>query len=129
MATAKYLRGDQTTIEYLCPTTAAVVVNQILVVGTNEQKSLGVAANAIPTSTVGIVNITGCYLMPKVTGAAIKAGETVDWDASSNACEDNQSSCVTGDLANIGVALADAAAGASSTTVKVWLKPGTVKTA
>jgi len=129
MATAKFLKGNQTTIEYLCPTTASVVVNQIVVVGTNEPRSLGVALNAIDAATVGIVDITGCYTLPKVTGAAIKAGESVDWDASSAACEDNQSTCVTGDLANVGIALADAAAAATSTTVKVMLKPGTIKTA
>ena len=128
MATAKFLKGDQTTVEYLCPTSASVVVNQILIVGTNDRRCLGVALNAIAAATTGIVDISGCYILPKVTGAAIKAGETVDWDASASGCEDNQSTCVTGDLADVGVALADAAAGAASTTVKVMLRPGTGKT-
>lgn len=128
MATATYLKGDQTSVEWLCPTTAGVAVGTILVVGTNSNLSIGVAQNAIAANTTGIVDITGCYLFPKVTGAAIKAGESVDWDASASACEDNQSTCVTGDVANFAIALADAAAGAASTTVKVMLTPSNAKT-
>lgn len=121
MATATYLKGDETTIEYLCPTTAAVVVGQIIKVGTNDFLCVGVAKNAIAANTTGIVSITGCYTFPKVTGAAIKAGESVDWDDSAAKVEDNQSTCVTGDIANFAVALADAAAGTS--TVKIMLDP------
>lgn len=131
MATAKYLRGDETTIEWLAPTTADVAVGQIVVVGsvaTTNRACLGIAKNAIPANTVGIVSITGCYLFPKVTGAAIAAGETVDWDNSANAIEDQLSSCVTGDIADCGIALAAAAAAATSTTIPVMLRPGSSKT-
>jgi predicted RecA/RadA family phage recombinase len=131
MATAKYLRGDETTIEWLAPTTAGVAVGQIVVVGsvaTTNRACLGVAKNAIAANTVGIVSITGCYLFPKVTGAAIAAGETVDWDNSANAIEDQLSSCVTGDIADCGIALAAAAAGSTSTTVPIMLRPGSSKT-
>jgi len=121
MATATYLKGPQTTIEYLCPTSAAVPVDTILIVGTNDFRCLGVAMNTIAAGTTGIVDITGCYIFPKVTGAAIKAGESIDWDASVAKMEDNQSTCVTGDIANVAIALADA--GAGTATVKAMLDP------
>jgi hypothetical protein len=53
----------------------------------------------------------------------------VDWDASISKVEDNASTCVTGDVAAFGIALADAAAAATSTTVKVMLTPPHAKTA
>lgn len=128
MATATYLKGDETTVEYLCPTTAAVVVGQIILCGTNGAISVGVAKNAITQSTTGVVSITGCYTFPAVTGAVIKAGESVDWDASAAKVEDNASTCVTGDVADFAIALQDKAAAATATTIKVMLTPPHAKT-
>jgi predicted RecA/RadA family phage recombinase len=123
MATATFLKGTQTTIEWVGPTSGTTAVGTIVIVGTNDNRCIGVTLNAIPASTTGIVDITGCYVFPKATGAAIKAGESVDWDASISKVEDNQSTCVTGDIANFAVALADAAAGSTSNTVKIMLDP------
>jgi predicted RecA/RadA family phage recombinase len=128
MATATYLKGDQTTIEWVGPTSGTTAVGTIVLCGTNGAISVGVAMNAIAASTTGIVDISGCYIFPKVTGAAIKAGESVDWDASVAKVEDNASTCVTGDIADFAIALEDKAAAATSTTIKVKLTPPHAKT-
>ena len=121
MATATYLKGPQTTIEYLCPTSASVTVGKIVVAGTTDNRSIGVALNAITAGTTGILDITGCYVFPKVTGAVIAAGEAVDWDASASGVDDNQATSATGDVANFAIALANA--GAGTATVKIMLDP------
>jgi len=120
MATATVIReGDQ-----IAKVTAAgtVAVDDIDVVGTNSPVSLGVAKNAAASGEVVIYDVNGEYTMPKVSGAVIAAGETVDWDANSNAVDDNQLSPATGDLSDFG--FATEAAGSGVTTVKVRLLPG-----
>lgn len=127
MATASYLKDGKgpLTVEYL--TTAAVAIDEILVAGTNGAISVGVARQVASASGETItVDIGGCYTFPKVSGAVIKAGESVDWDTSAGAVEDNQSTLATGDVGDFAIALADAGNGV--TTVKVQLMPGHAKT-
>lgn len=124
MATAQYLKDGlgPLTVDYL--TGAAVAIDEVLTVGTNGAVSIGVARQVATASGETItVDIGGCYVFPKVSAAVIKAGETVDWDSSLGAVEDNQSTLATGDVGDFGVALADS--GNGETTVKVQLIPGT----
>jgi len=124
MATARFLKpGDGSlTVDYL--TTAAVAIDEIVVCGTNGAVSVGVARQVATASGETItVDIGSSWEFPKVSGAVIKAGETVDWDSSEGEVEDNQSTLATGDVGDFGVALADA--GNGDTTVKVALKRGT----
>lgn len=124
MALATALRDGmgQLVIDYL--STAAVPVDTIVTAGTNGAVSIGVAKEAAAASGETIsVDIGGCYTMPKVSAAVIKAGETVDWDNSAGEVEDNQSTAAAGDVVDFGIALADA--GNGITTVEVQLKPGT----
>ena len=124
MATATYLKGQQTTIEYLAG--ADIAVGTILLTSTNDSASVGVALNAIANGAVGMVDITGCYIFPKVSGAVIKAGESVDWDSSEAKVEDNASTLATGDVGDFAVALEDA--GNGTTTIKIMLDPNKVVT-
>lgn len=127
MATASYLKDGKgpLTIEYL--TGAAVAIDEIVVAGTNGAVSVGVARQVAAASGETItVDIGGCYTFPKVSAAVIKAGESVDWDTSAGAVEDNASTLATGDVGDFGIALADAGNGA--TTVKVQLNPPHAKT-
>lgn len=124
MATAQYLKDGNgpLTIDYV--TGAAVAIDEIVLAGTNGAVSVGVAREVATAASETItVDIGGCYVFPKVSAGVIRAGETVDWDAASEAIDDNQSTLATGDVGDVGVALADAGAGV--TTVKVQLKPGT----
>ena len=124
MATAtKYNRDGlgPLTVEYL--TTAAVAINEIVVAGTNGNVSVGVARNvATASGATIIVDVGSAWIFPKVSGAVIKAGETVDWDDSAGEVDDNQATSATGDVADFALALEDAGNGVTS--VKLQLLPG-----
>lgn len=126
MATATYLKDGLGPLTVVYAATGAVAIDEIIVAGTNGAISVGVAREACTAAQDITVDIGGCYTFPKVSGAVIKAGETVDWDASAGAVDDNQATSATGDVADFGIALADAGNGA--TTVKVQLMPGKAKT-
>lgn len=120
MATAIYKRGDRCPVQY----TAGATIGQddILVCGTNGNVSLGVSAQDMVSGDEGIVDIGGTYVFTKVSAAVIKAGETVDWDTSAGAIDDNQATSATGDVADCGIAMEDAGNGV--TTIEVKLTPG-----
>ena len=120
MASATYIKGEKLTVAYTAGGTIAV--HDILVVGTNSKACVGVAQEGMVSAYVGVVDIGGCYSMPKVSAAVIKAGETVDWDVSAGQVDDNQATSASGDVADFGVALEDAGNGVTS--VKVALTPG-----
>ena len=120
MATAIYKRGQ---IEMISHTVAgaAVTVDECLVIDRN----LAVARNAGAIGDVIQCAITGVWVLPKIAGAEIAAGEPVLWDldgASTDAAvDDNLAAGSTGDLENFGVAIEDAGNGVE--TVKVLLTP------
>ena len=119
MATATLIRaGDE-----FCKVTAGgtVAVDDIDVIGTNSPVSVAVAKNAAASGEVVIYDVDGEYIMPKVRAAVIAAGESVDWDSSSNAVDDNQLTAASGDVSDFGFAIE--AAGSGVTTVKVKLLP------
>ncbi|MCU0935883.1 MAG: DUF2190 family protein [Gammaproteobacteria bacterium] len=120
MASATYIKGEKLTVAYTAG--ATIAVDDILVVGTNSKACVGVAQEGMASGDVGVVDIGGCYLMPKVSAAVIKAGETVDWDVSAGEVDDNQATSASGDVADFGVALEDAGNGVTS--LKVALSPG-----
>jgi predicted RecA/RadA family phage recombinase len=112
---------DSLIVDYV--TTAAVAVDEIVICGTNGAVSLGVARQSAAASGETIsVDVGGCYTFPKVSAGVIKAGESVDWDAASDAIDDNLSTLATGDVGDVGIALADAGAGVLF--VEVALKYG-----
>jgi predicted RecA/RadA family phage recombinase len=120
MASATYLKGDKISAKYTAGGTIAV--DDILVVGTNSKACVGVAQEGMASGEVGIVDLGASYIFPKVSGAVIKAGETVDWDVSAGEVDDNQATSASGDVADFGVALEDAGNGV--TTISVKLTPG-----
>lgn len=111
MATATYKRGEIRTIKYLAG--ADVAVDEIVVCGVIDAKPchVGVAREAIANGETGIVAVSGVFEVPKVSGAVIKAGESVCWDASAGAVDDNAATTGAGDVANFGIAMADAGNG------------------
>jgi predicted RecA/RadA family phage recombinase len=71
---------------------------------------VGVAGCDIPVGGVGSVHVTGVFVFPKATGAALTVGQAVDWD------EDAQN--ITADEATPAGWVVEPAA-ATDTTVKV----------
>ena len=104
-------------------TGTAVVSGQVVVVG----QTLGVALVDIANGAAGSVAIEGVFSVPKVSSAVIAAGESLTWDVSIAAFDDNGATPATGSITGP-PAIAIEAAGAGVTTLKVKFTgvPGTV---
>lgn len=89
-------------------------------------EQIGVAAVDIPIGASGTVYMEGVFTVPKVSAAEIGQGESVIWDASEGAFEDNLATPTTGDVSGCCVAWAAAAAGATTLPVKLNVGIGTV---
>jgi predicted RecA/RadA family phage recombinase len=118
--TAKYVqKGDVITIT----AGATLTSGQVVRVG----NLLGVATAGIANGAVGEVALTGVHTVPKVSGAVIAIGETLVWDASAAAFDDNAATPASGDVSGAS-AVAFEAAGNGVTTMDVLFTgtPGTV---
>ena len=87
---------------------------------------LGVALVAIANGATGSVRIRGVFEVPKVSGAVIAAGESLVWDASAGAFDDNLATPAAGDISGP-PAVAVEAAGNGVTAINVLFTgtPGT----
>ena len=90
MATNFVQNGDAMSI------TAGATYSSGDVVVVGEQ--IGIAVNDIASGAVGVVNMCGVFNVPKVSGAVIAAGESVIWDTSAGAFDDNAATPATGDV-------------------------------
>lgn len=99
----------------------------VIVMGSNGEALLGVAVTDIASGEDGAVSISGVHELPKASAAVIAQGESVNWDASAGAFDDNQATPASGDVSGA-AAVAVAAAGNGATTVMVRLTgvPGTL---
>jgi predicted RecA/RadA family phage recombinase len=124
MATATYKRGEIRTAKYTAGSN--IVVDQIVILGVVDAKKcrVGVALKAIASGETGIVAVSGVFEFPKVSAAVIKAGESVNWDASEGKVEDNAHTTGAGDVAQFGAAMADAGNGVTVLDVDI-AEPGT----
>ena len=85
--------------------------------------SVGVAVGDIATGSTGAVAVEGVYEVAKATGTAWTQGAAVDFDASAGAFTVGLSAA-SGDVTGVGIAAADAPAGANFGLVKL-ANPGT----
>lgn len=110
-------------IDWTNGTGSAVVSGQVVAIG----NILGVALGAIADGATGSVEIGGVYGVPKVTAAVIAQGESLTWDVSAAAFDDNAATPATGDVTGPpAVAFEAAGAGVTSMAVKFTGVPGTV---
>ena len=88
---------------------------------------LGVALKDIANGATGPVAIEGVYTVPKVSAAVIAKGESLTWDASAAAFDDNAATPATGDVTGApAIAFEAAGNGVTSFKVKFTGTPGTV---
>lgn len=103
--------------------TANVASGQVVRIG----NILGVALEKIDNGQTGNVAVHGVFRVPKVSGAVIAAGESLTWDASAAAFDDNLAIAATGDVTGAAsVAFEAAGAGVTTLAVKFTGCPGTV---
>lgn len=93
--------------------------------------TLGVALVDLTTGVPGSVAVGGVHVLPKVSAAVIKAGESLTWDVSANsgagAFDDNAATPASGDVTGAAaMAFEDAGNGVTSLAVKLTGVPGTV---
>jgi predicted RecA/RadA family phage recombinase len=104
-------------------TGSAVVSGQVVRVG----NILGVALVDIASTASGSVALSGVFTVPKVSAAVIAQGESLTWDASAAAFDDNAAAPATGDVTGPpAVAFEAAGNGVTSMAVKFTGVPGTV---
>jgi predicted RecA/RadA family phage recombinase len=124
MAKATYKRGEIRTAVYTAG--ADIAVDDIVILGVIDAKKckVGVAREAIASGSTGIVAVSGVFEFPKVTGAVIKAGESVNWDSDPGGVEDNAHATGAGDVKEFGAAMTDAGSGVLLIDVDI-AEPGT----
>lgn len=104
-------------------TGSAVVSGQVVRIG----NILGVALVDIASTASGSVALDGVFTVPKVSAAVIAQGESLTWDASAAAFDDNAASPATGDVTGPpAVAFQAAGNGVTTLAVKFTGVPGTV---
>lgn len=102
---------------------AAISAGQVVRVG----NLLGVAPAAIANGATGELDLCGVFSVPKVSGAVIAQGETLTWDASAAAFDDNAAVPASGDVTGAAAVAFEAAGnGVTSLLVKFTGCPGTL---
>lgn len=101
---------------------ATFASGQVVAIG----NTLGVATGDIANGAKGEIALEGVFRVPKVTGAVIATGESVLWDASAGAFDDNLAAPAAGDIGGA-AAMAFEAAGNGVTTIAIRFTgaPGT----
>lgn len=127
MAKAYYQDGEKRAVEYT-PSGAAIAANDIIVLGATDTKKcrVGVAFKDVADGVTsdGAVDIRGVFRFPKVSGAVIAAGDSVNWDASAGEVDDNAATAASGDVIEFGTAVE--AKGNGDTTIDILIdEPGT----
>jgi predicted RecA/RadA family phage recombinase len=97
---------------------SAISSGDIVVAG----NQIGVALVDIANGATGEVAVQGVYTASKVSAAVIAQGESVIYDVSAGAFDDNAATPATGDVSGCCVAME--AAGAGVLTIKVKLNVG-----
>lgn len=100
-----------------------IVSGQVVRVG----NLLGIATAAIANGAVGELCLHGVHSVPKVSGAVIAQGETLTWDASAAAFDDNAATPASGDITGAAAVAFEAAGnGVTSLLVQFTGVPGTL---
>lgn len=97
---------------------SAIASGDVVVIG----NIMGIALTDIANGATGAIAIEKVWTAPKVPAAVIAQGETVIWDVSEGAFDDNLATPATGDVS--GCCVATEAAGSGAATVKVRLNVG-----
>ncbi|RYE43840.1 MAG: DUF2190 family protein [Hyphomicrobiales bacterium] len=113
-------------LDYVNTTQTPIKSGAVVAVG----QTLGVALKDIALGATGSVSVDGVFRVPKVPGAVIAQGESLTWDASVAAFDDNLAVAAVGDVTGASAVAFEAAGnGVAWLNVKFTGAPGTLKTA
>lgn len=99
--------GDVLT--YTNGTGSAIAAGAVVKLGATEDCTLAVALADIANGASGNVQRCGVFTVAKVSAAVFKQGESLIWDASASAFDDNQATPASGDVSGSVIAAADGA--------------------
>jgi predicted RecA/RadA family phage recombinase len=109
-------------IDWTNATGGAKTSGSVIAIG----QMLGVALVDIANGATGSVQIQGVFEVPKVSGAVIAAGESLVWDVSAGAFDDNAATPATGDISGAAAVAVEAAGnGVTALNVRFTGVPGT----
>lgn len=115
---------DGATLTYTNGTGSAIAAGAVVKLGATEDATLGIALTDIAIAAAGPVQIHGVFTVAKVSAAVFKQGESLIWDASAAAFDDNQATPASGDVSGSVIAAADGA-NAETTCKALFLgRPG-----
>ena len=117
MATNFVQKGE--TIQFTAGATSSS--GDVVVIG----NQIGICVNNVASGALGVANMTGVYTVPKVSAAVIAAGESVIYDVSAGAFDDNLATPATGDISGACTAWVSAGNGVTSLAVKINTGKGT----
>lgn len=102
---------------------ATTISGQVVRIG----NLLGVSTADVANGAAGLASIDGVFTVPKVSAAVIAAGESLTWDASAAAFDDNAATPAAGDVTGAAAVAFEAAGnGVTSLAVRFTGVPGTV---
>jgi len=101
---------------------SAISAGDVVVIGQN----IGIALVDIANGASGSVAMSGVFTVPKVSAAVIAQGESVIYDVSASAFDDNAATPATGDVSGCCVAMEAAGNGVTEIDVKLNVGVGTV---
>ena len=110
-------------LPYTVPSATTITSGQVVKVG----NVLGVALAGGAAGDVIQIQTEGVFTVPKVSAAVIAVGESLTWDVSADAFDDNAATPASGDVTGA-AAYAFEASAATKTSLKVKFTgvPGTV---
>jgi predicted RecA/RadA family phage recombinase len=120
MATNVYNAHHMQVLQWTNGTGSAVSSGDIVVVGGTEDAIVCVALVDIADSATGSVGYNCGVTAAKVSAAVFGQGESLTWDSSASAFDDNQATPASGDVSG-GAIRADAAGANAETSCSVWL--------
>ncbi|MCP5197661.1 MAG: DUF2190 family protein [Gammaproteobacteria bacterium] len=96
-------------LTYTNDTGSDIAAGAVVKLGATEDCTLAIALVDIANGKSGEVKLGGVFTVPKVSAAVFKQGESLIWDASAGAFDDNQATPATGDVSGSVIAAADGA--------------------
>jgi len=89
-------------------------------------EQIGVVLNTVVSGQIGVAAMECVFELPKVAAAVIAAGESVIWDSSASAFDDNAALAAAGDVSNACTAWEAKGNGDLTIRVKINTGKGTV---
>jgi len=115
-----HVSGEIQSIVWTNGGTAVDSGDPVVLGGTDGKKArIGVALVDIANAASGAVAVSGVFQFAKVSGAVILAGESVSWDSSAAAVDDNALTLAAGDVGEFGMAVEPGTNGQTTINVDI----------